>query len=83
MSKGPGPAVSAKTIYLVSGSPTTADKEEEVRRWYEPHLIEMCTLPGLMSAQLFRPSSVQLPRLTTCGARKYDSGCPVGSYAAM
>lgn len=57
--------MSAKTIYLVFGSPTTPDKAEEVSRWYEPHLIEMCTLPGLISAQLFKPSSVQLPRLTT------------------
>ena len=57
--------MSAKTIYLVFGSPTTADKADEVSRWYEPHLIEMCTLPGLISAQLFSPSSVQLPRLTT------------------
>ena len=24
-----------------------------------------------------------LTRLLPCGARKYDSGCPVGSYAAM
>jgi hypothetical protein len=57
--------MSARTIYLVFGSPTTPDKAEEVRSWYAPHLIEMCTLPGLISAQLFRPSSVQLPRLTT------------------
>ena len=56
--------MSAKTIYLVFGSPTSAEKEDEVSRWYEPHLIEMCTLPGLISAQLFRPSTVQLPRLT-------------------
>ncbi|MET7998932.1 hypothetical protein ABZU76_49510 [Amycolatopsis sp. NPDC005232] len=57
--------MSAKTIYLVFGSPAASDKAEEVSRWYEPHLIEMCTLPGLISAQLFKPSSVQLPRLTT------------------
>jgi hypothetical protein len=57
--------MSAKTIYLVFGSPTTPDKAGEVSEWYEPHLIEMCTLPGLISAQLFRPSDVQLPRLTT------------------
>ncbi|WP_033295889.1 hypothetical protein [Amycolatopsis jejuensis] len=57
--------MSARTIYLVFGSPATPAKADEVRRWYEPHLIEMCTLPGLISAQLFQPSKVQLPRLTT------------------
>ena len=38
--------MSARTIYLVFGSPTTPDKQEEVSRWYEPHLIEMCTSMG-------------------------------------
>lgn len=57
--------MSARTIYLVFGSPTTPDRADDVREWYEPHLIEMCTLPGLISAQLFQPSSVQLSRLTT------------------
>ncbi len=57
--------MSAGVVYLVFGSPATPDKKDEVSDWYEPHLIEMCTLPGLISAQLFAPSSVQLPRLTT------------------
>ena len=57
--------MSAKTVYLVFGSPATPHKTEEVAHWYEPHLIEMCTLPGLISAQLYKPADVQLPRLTT------------------
>lgn len=80
--------MSAKTIYLVFGSPATADKEEEVRRWYEPHLIEMCTLPGLISAQLFRPSSVQLPRLTTTlpqtmALYEFDTGDLAGAFKTL
>jgi len=53
--------LSAKTIYLVFGSPSAPEHSDEVRRWYEPHLIEMCTLPGLISAQLFKPSKTQIP----------------------
>jgi len=80
--------LSAKTIYLVFGSPTSADKEEEVSRWYEPHLIEMCTLPGLISAQLFKPSSVQLPRLTTTlpqtmALYEFDSNDLAGDFKTL
>lgn len=55
--------MSAKTVYMVWGGPTGPEWVEEIDRWYAPHLIEMCTLPGLISAQLYKPSSVQLPGL--------------------
>lgn len=68
----------AKTIYLVFGSPTSPEVEEEVVRWYEPHLEQMTTLPGIVSAQLYRPSKVQLPRLKgkvpgTLGLYEYET----------
>src|ERR1700722_4579408 len=80
--------MSAKTIYLVFGSPTTAEQAEAVSRWYEPHLIEMCTLPGLISAQLFRPSIVQLPRLTgtlpqTLALYEFDTDDLAGAFKTL
>lgn len=56
--------MSAKTVYMVYGGPTSEEYEEEIARWYQTHLIEMCTLPGLTSAQLFKPAPAQMPRLT-------------------
>jgi hypothetical protein len=56
--------LSAKTVYMVYGGPSSDEFEDEVARWYETHLIEMCTLPGLISAQLFKPAVAQMPRLT-------------------
>lgn len=55
--------MSARTVYMVWGGPTGPEWVEEIDRWYAPHLIEMCTLPGLISAQLYKPSAVQRPSL--------------------
>jgi hypothetical protein len=73
---------------MVWGGPTSSDTADEVRRWYEPHLIEMCTLPGLISAQLFRPSSVQLPRLTiappqTMAVYEFDTNDLAGAFTTL
>ncbi|CCA94015.1 hypothetical protein [Novosphingobium sp. PP1Y] len=56
--------MSAKTVYMVYGGATSDEYEDEVAAWYKTHLIEMCTLPGLISAQLFKPAIAQMPRLT-------------------
>lgn len=80
--------MSAKTIYMVYGGPATPEMEDEVRRWYEPHLIEMCTLPGLISAQLFKPSQVQLSRLTvklpqTMALYEFDTDDLAGAFKTL
>ena len=80
--------MSAKTVYMVYGGPASPDKADEVARWYEPHLIEMCTLPGLISAQLFKPASVQLPRLTcklpqTMAIYEFDTNDLAGAFKTL
>jgi hypothetical protein len=80
--------MSARTVYMVWGGPTTPDKADEVDRWYAPHLIEMCTLPGLISAQLFKPSSVQLPRLVneppgTMAIYEFDTDDLAGAFKTL
>jgi hypothetical protein len=80
--------MSARTVYMVWGGPTTPEKADEVDRWYAPHLIEMCTLPGLISAQLFKPSSVQLPRLVneppgTMAIYEFDTDDLAGAFRTL
>jgi hypothetical protein len=78
----------ARTIYLVFGSPASPEFEDEVQRWYEPHLEQMATLPGIASAQFYRPSDVQLPRLKgklprTLGLYEYDTEDLAGDVEAL
>lgn len=56
--------LTAETIFLVFGGPTTPEVAEEVLRWYDPHLEQICSLPGIVTGQRFRPSSTQLPDIT-------------------
>jgi hypothetical protein len=80
--------MSARTVYMVYGGPASPETADEVSRWYEPHLIEMCTLPGLISAQLFKPASVQLPRLTcklpkTMAIYEFDTDDLAGAFETL
>lgn len=54
----------AKSLLLVFGGPTAPEHEEDVHRWYERHLEQMCELPGITAAHLYRPSAKQFPRTT-------------------
>jgi hypothetical protein len=68
----------AKSLLMVFGGPTTPEHEEEVLSWYDQHLEEMCSLPGVTAAHLYRPSSKQFPRTTadlpqTLAVYEYDT----------
>jgi len=78
----------AKSIYVVFGGPTTPVHEEELNRWYEQHLEQMCSLPGITAAHLYRPSGDQLPRTKaklpqTLGIYEYDTVDHAGAAEAL
>ena len=56
--------LTADIVFLVFGGPTTPDVMDEVLEWYDPHLEHICTLPGIITGQRFKPSAKQLPELS-------------------
>ncbi|GGJ71165.1 hypothetical protein [Streptomyces brasiliensis] len=77
-----------KTLHLVFGGPTSAEHEAAVNEWYEKHLQQACSLPGVTAAHFYRPSSTQFPRTTvelpaTLAIYEYDTDDLDGAVAAL
>lgn len=75
------------TVLLVFGSPARLEVEAQLLRWYEPHLEQMGSLPGIVSAQLYRPSARQLapspaPLPGTLGLYVYETDDFPAAFAA-
>lgn len=76
------------TVLLVFGGPTTPERADEVRRWYDQHLQQMCSLPGVTRGHLYRPSDTQLPRTKaklppTLGIYELDTVDHAGAVDAL
>lgn len=56
--------LTAETVFVVFGGPTTPEVADEVIEWYDPHLPHICSLPGVVTGQRFKPSPAQLEETT-------------------